>query len=65
MAGRITFTNLGGYSAESRTDAFFGYSYGITSEYYKPFTASSRWFYMPRAYVTSTRFDFYNEGNID
>jgi NTE family protein len=63
MAGRVTFNNLGGYRAEWRTDAFFGYSYGIRSEYYKPFTAESRWFYAPRAYVTSTRFDFYNEGS--
>jgi NTE family protein len=54
---------LGGYRAEWRTDAFFGYSYGITSEYYKPFNAESRWFYAPRAYATNTRFDFYNEGS--
>jgi NTE family protein len=63
MAGRITFTNLGGYRAEWRTDAFFGSSYGVRSEYYKPFTARTRFFYAPRAYATSTRFDFYNEGS--
>jgi NTE family protein len=63
MAGRFTFTNFGGYRAEWRTDAFFGYSYGIKSEYYKPVTARTRFFYAPRAYVTSTRFDFYNEGS--
>jgi hypothetical protein len=27
------------------------------------FSAKSRFFYAPRAYVTSTRFDFYNEGS--
>jgi NTE family protein len=63
MSGRFTFINLGGYRAEWRTDAFFGYSYGVRSEYYKPFAAESRWFYAPRAYATSTRFDFYNEGS--
>jgi len=63
MAGRVTFTNLGGYRAEWRTDAFFGYSYGVKSEYYKPLTSHTRFFYAPRAYVTSTRFDFYNEGS--
>ncbi|MBB5327218.1 patatin-like phospholipase family protein [Tunturiibacter gelidoferens] len=63
MSGRVTFTNLGGYRAEWRNDAFFGYSYGLKSEYYKPFSAKSRFFYAPRAYVTSTRFDFYNEGS--
>ncbi len=63
MAGRLTFLNLGGYRAEWRTDAFFGSSYGVASEYYKPLTAKSRFFYAPRAYATSTRFDFYNEGS--
>ena len=62
MAGRITLTNFGGYRAELRTDAFFGYSYGVRSEYYKPFTARSRFFFAPRGYATSTRFNFYNEG---
>ena len=63
MAGRLTFNNLGGYRAEWRTDAFFGYSYGIRSEYYKPVGAYSHWFVSPRAYATSTRFNFYNEGS--
>jgi hypothetical protein len=63
LAGRFTFNNLGGYRAEWRTDAFFGFSYGLRSEYYKPFNAETRWFYAPRAYATRTRFDFYNEGS--
>ena len=63
MAGRVTFTNLGGYRAEWRINAYFGSSYGLTSEYYKPFTAHTRFFYSPSAYLTSTRFDFYNEGS--
>ncbi|WP_260735867.1 patatin-like phospholipase family protein [Tunturiibacter lichenicola] len=63
MAARVTFTNFGGYRAEWRNDAFFGSSYGLKSEYYRPFTAHTRFFYAPRAYVTSTRFDFYNEGS--
>lgn len=61
MAGRITFNNLGGYRSEWRTDAFFGSSYGVKSEYYRPFTESSPWFFAPRAYATSTRFDDYTE----
>jgi NTE family protein len=63
MSARLTLLNLGGYRAEWRNDAFFGYSYGLTSEYYKPFTAKSRFFVAPRAYLTSTRFDFYNDGS--
>jgi len=62
MSGRIIFQNLGGFRSEWRTDLFFGYSYGVRSEYYRPFTPHSQFFYAPRAYATSTRFDFYNEG---
>ena len=62
MSARLTLANVGGYRAEWRTDAFFGYSYGVRSEYYRPITGTSRWFVAPRAYATSTRFDFYNEG---
>lgn len=61
MAGRFTLNNLGGYRSELRTDVFFGSSYGITSEYYRPFTESSRWFYVPRAYTTYTLFDLYDQ----
>jgi NTE family protein len=63
MAGRIIFENLGGFRSEWRTDLFFGYSYGVRSEYYRPFTPHSQFFYAPRAYATSSRFDFYNEGS--
>ena len=63
MAGRVTFTNLGGYRAEWRINAYFGSSYGVTSEYYKPFTDRTRFFWSPSAFATSTRFDFYNEGS--
>ena len=63
MAGRIIFQNLGGFRSEWRTDLFFGYSYGVRSEYYRPFTPHSQFFYAPRAYATSSRFDFYNEGS--
>ncbi|MBB5340642.1 patatin-like phospholipase family protein [Tunturiibacter gelidoferens] len=63
MAGRIIFQNLGGFRSEWRTDIFFGYSYGVRSEYYRPFTPHSNFFYAPRAYATSSRFDFYNEGS--
>ncbi|WP_158942111.1 patatin-like phospholipase family protein [Granulicella sp. S190] len=63
MSGRIIFQNLGGFRSEWRTDLFFGYSYGVRSEYYRPFTPHSQFFYAPRAYATSTRFDFYNNGS--
>lgn len=63
MGGRITFNNLGGYRSEWRTDAFFGSSYGVKSEYYRPFTEYGPLFFAPRAYATSTRFDDYQNQN--
>lgn len=61
LGGRITFNNLGGYRSEWRTDAFFGSSYGIKTEYYHPLTAYSPIFVAPHGYSTRTRFDLYSE----
>lgn len=64
LSGRLTWTNLGGFRSELRTDAFFGSSYGVASEYYRPFTATSKWFVAPRLYATSTLFDVYNNRDL-
>jgi NTE family protein len=61
MAGRFTFMNVGGFRSEWRTDAFFGSNYGVSSEYYRPFTPQSKWFYAPHAYATSALFDIYQD----
>jgi NTE family protein len=61
MAGRITFLNVGNLRSEWRTDAFFGTNNGITSEYYRAFSDSSKWFVAPRAYLTRTEFNIYND----
>jgi len=61
MAGRLTFLNVGSLRSEWRTDAFFGRNNGITSEYYRPFSDSGKWFVTPRGYLTRTEFDIYNE----
>ncbi len=60
LAARLTFMDLGGYRAEWRNDAFFGSTYGVNSEYYRPFTSSSRWFLAPRIYAISTPFNIYS-----
>lgn len=59
MAARLTFLDWGGYRAEWRNDAFFGSTYGVSSEYYRPFTASSKWFAAPRIYAVSSPFNIY------
>ena len=61
MAGRLTFLNVGNLRSEWRTDAFFGTNNGITSEYYRPFSESSKWFVAPRGYITRSEFDIYND----
>jgi NTE family protein len=61
MAGRLTFLNVGTLRSEWRTDAFFGTNNGIMSEYYRPFSNSSKWFVAPRGYLTRTEFDIYNQ----
>ncbi len=59
MAARLTFIDLGGYRSEWRNDAFFGSTYGISSEYYRPFSAESKWFIAPRLYAISSPFNIY------
>ena len=59
MSARLTFMDLGGYRSEWRNDAFFGSTYGVRSEYYKPFTTKSKWFLAPRLYATSSPYNDY------
>ena len=47
LGARLTVMDVGGYRSEWRTDVLFGSVYGIRSEYYRPLTASSKWFVAP------------------
>jgi NTE family protein len=47
LGARLTVMDVGGYRSEWRTDVLFGSVYGIRSEYYRPWTASSKWFLAP------------------
>ena len=60
LGARFTVLNLGGYRSEWRTDVSLGNIYGIHSEYYHPFTSSSKWFIAPHAFADKSRFDLYN-----
>jgi NTE family protein len=60
IGGRITFLNFGGYRRELRTDVIFGSQYGLGTEYYRPFTATSDWFVAPRALYNSAQFPLFN-----
>ena len=64
IGARITFLNFGGYRRELRNDVILGSQYGIESEYYRPFTATSAWFVAPRAGFNSTQYPLYNGNTL-
>ncbi len=59
QAARLTVQDKAGYRSEWRTDILFGNTYGISSELYKPFTATSKWFIAPRVSASDTNFKVY------
>jgi NTE family protein len=51
--------NVGGDRAEWRSDAFFGSTYGVRSEYYRPLSGAGKFFVAPRAYAINDPFDLF------
>ena len=51
LGGRLTFLDVGGFGSEWRTDFAIGNTYGISSEYYKRFSQTSKWFFAPHGGV--------------
>jgi NTE family protein len=60
FTGRVTALDVGGFRAEWRTDFSLGSTWGLRSEYWKPFTDTSRWFWAPHAYAVDSPFDLYH-----
>jgi NTE family protein len=60
MGARITFLDFGTYRAELRNDLIVGSHYGIHSQYYRPFTASSKWFIAPDAFADYLQYPIYH-----
>jgi NTE family protein len=60
---RITFMDVAGYRSEWRTDLQFGNTYGIESELYRPFSATTKWFFAPRGDATDTAFKIYRKSD--
>ena len=63
QAARLTLLDVAGYRSELRTDLLFGNTYGISSELYKPFTSTSKWFIAPHGAASSTNFKIYQRGD--
>ncbi len=60
---RLTLLDVVGYRSEWRTDVQFGNTYGVASELYRPFTATSRWFVAPHGDATSTAFKVFSKND--
>ena len=63
LASRLTFVDIAGFRSEWRTDVLFGNTYGVASELYRPFTASSKWFFAPHADADETVFHVYRKSD--
>jgi NTE family protein len=63
LASRLTFMDVAGFRSEWRTDVLFGNTYGVASELYRPFTASSKWFFASHADASDTAFYVYRESD--
>ena len=59
MGARITFLDFGTYRAELRNDVIVGSQYGINSQYYRPFTATSKWFIAPNGFADYSQYPIY------
>ena len=59
MGARITFLDFGGYRRELRNDIMVGTQYLLRTEYYRPFSALSRWFVAPRVALDSSQYPLY------
>ena len=63
LGGRLTFLDVGGFGSEWRTNFSVGNTYGISSEYYKRFSETSKWFIAPRGLATNSGQWIYSYGN--
>jgi NTE family protein len=63
LGGRFTFLDIAGYGSELRTDFQFGNTYGISSEFYKRFSETSRWFFAPHGNASQSEQRIYSNGD--
>jgi NTE family protein len=62
---RITFLDWGSFGSELRNDVVAGSIYRLSSEYYHPFTPSTRFFIAPQVALDTEKFYFYFDNHID
>jgi NTE family protein len=61
---RITSLDLGGYRSEWRNDIVLGSQYLVRSEYFHPYTPTSKWFIAPRASFNSQQLNVYSGNTL-
>jgi NTE family protein len=64
IGARITFMDFGSYRSELRSDVIVGSKYGLSSEYYHPFTPTTHWFVAPRMVLFSTPLNLYSDETL-
>jgi NTE family protein len=62
---RITFLDFGSFGSELRNDVVVGSVYELRSEYYHPFSPTTRWFIAPQVALDTNKFYFYFDNHID
>jgi NTE family protein len=62
---RITFLDFGSFGSELRNDVIVGSVYELKSEYYHPFSPTTRFFVAPQVALDSNKFYFYFDNHID
>jgi NTE family protein len=62
---RITFLDWGSFGSELRNDIIVGSVYRLATEYYHPFSTSTRWFIAPQVTLDTNKFYFYFDNHID
>jgi len=64
LGARLTWFDLGGFRSEWRNDIILFSEYGLTSEYFHPFTPSTRWFVAPRGVIDYIPFYLYDNNDL-
>jgi NTE family protein len=64
VGGRITFLDVGGFGSEWRNDFVAGSEYGLSTEFYHPFTPFTHWFVSAYGMADSSPFNVYQRNRV-
>lgn len=64
MGARITFLDFGTYRAEWRTDLMVGTQYKFNSQYYRPLSATSKFFIAPNIFANYLKYPIYSRDDF-